>query len=93
MTPRDTQLAAYDELQPTVSEKRKRVLDVIAKSPSALFDICSILGWPVNRVSGRVTELAEQGLIVDSGSRKINPASGKKGIVWRIVVGDPQLPL
>jgi predicted transcriptional regulator len=89
----DTQRAAYDEIQPTVSEKRARVLAVITKSPSALFDICSALGWPVNRVSGRVTELAEQGLIEDSGSRKVNPASGKKGIVWRAVEDAPKLPL
>lgn len=90
MTYRDTQLAAYDEVLPTLSDKRKTVYDVIASRPSALWEICNTLRWPVNRVSGRVTELSGLNLIVDSGDRRVNPASGKNGIVWSVLRSVPQ---
>lgn len=79
---RDTQIAAYDDILPTLSEKRAKVYGIILERPSTLFELCDSLNWPVNRVSGRVTELSKNGLIVDSGSRRINPNSGKSGIVW-----------
>lgn len=83
---RDTQLDAWDDLQETVAGKRQRVLVAIQESKNhgaTLFELSNILNWPINRVSGRVTELSKLGLIVDSKERRINPSSGKKGIVWR----------
>lgn len=79
-----TQLEAWDALQDSVEGKRLRVLSTIKSKRNGLtlFEICNNLKWPVNRVSGRVTELRKKGLIVDSGQRRINPSSGKNGIVW-----------
>lgn len=77
----DTQLDSWDDIQSTLSEKRLIVYKAISGG-STLFEICKKLGWPVNRVSGRVTELRKSGRIVDSGIRRINPDSGKSGIVW-----------
>lgn len=63
-------------------EKRMLVLEAIRKNHGAtLFELVRILNWPVNRISGRVTELAKRGLIVEVGA-KINPESGKRGAVW-----------
>lgn len=85
----DTQRDSWESLQDTVEGKRRRVLDVISNSSrgATLFEICKVLGWPVNRISGRVTELRKNGRIVDSGYRRENPESGKSGIVWRLADG------
>lgn len=78
----DTQKESWDSLQPTLGEKQKAVLDVINIKPSTLFEIACTLRWPVNRVSGRISELRDAGLIVDTGLRRVNPDSGKRGIIW-----------
>ena len=79
-----TQLKAWNDLRQTVTHKRAAVLDVIKKQKNGatLFELCDALNWPVNRVSGRVTELKQRQLIKDSGTTRINPLSGKRGIVW-----------
>ena len=71
---RDTQYNSYEDLKETVERKRMIVYEAIKK----------ILGWPVNRISGRVTELSRMDLIVDSSHRLRNPDSGKLGIIWVI---------
>lgn len=81
----ETQLDSWDSLQETISSKRLKVFKAIESNEGAtLFELTKILNWPVNRVSGRVTELAKNELIVDSGTRRTNPESGKTGIVWTI---------
>lgn len=63
---------------------RRRVLSVISDSGSigvSTLHIANVLGLPVNCVSGRITELAEHGLVKDSGLRCINP-SGKRATLW-----------
>lgn len=82
---RDTQAKAWADLQESIGIKQREVLKAIkkaGKSGKTLFELVEALEWPVNRVSGRVTELSSKGLIVDSGQRRINPESGKHGIVW-----------
>lgn len=83
----DTQLSAWDEIQKTAEGKRAIVLEVIAKSKkgATLFEIQQVLGWSVNRISGRVTELQKEDRIRDSGKRRANPDSGRNAIVWEIV--------
>jgi len=82
---RETQLSAYAEIKDTLSEARGIVLRAINKDGGATtFEIAKLLGWPINRVSGRVTELCDKGAAIDSGERRINPESGKKCIVWSV---------
>lgn len=83
----DTQLTAWDELQNTVEGKRAIVFDVIknSKKGATLFEIQKALGWSVNRISGRVTELQQDDRIRDSGKRRANPESGRNAIVWEAV--------
>lgn len=81
----DTQIDSWDSLQPTISEKRQKVLDRIIDSDyrgMTLFELEEVLQWPINRISGRVTELAKMGRIIDSFHRRTNPKSNKAGIVW-----------
>jgi predicted transcriptional regulator len=81
---RDTQLEAWDTLQATLSEKRLRVLQEIRKHPKgiALFQLSKDLGWTINRISGRVTELCAMGMVMDTGIRVVNPATNKQCIAW-----------
>lgn len=78
----DTQLDAWYDLLSTVTAKRSVVLSAL-QEPATLFELSERLGWPVNRISGRLTELKNLNVISDSGARRKNPASGKNGIVWK----------
>ena len=79
-----TQLDAYRDIQEKLPERRKIVMQLILNCGNGLtlFEAESLLHWPVNRLSGRFTELRDAGMILDSGKRRINPNSGKAGIVW-----------
>jgi hypothetical protein len=82
---RNTQLDTWSAIQETLPERRAAVLRVIRKYPKgvALFQIADELGWTINRVSGRVTELCEMGFVKDLNSRVLNPKSGKQCIAWQ----------
>lgn len=79
----DTQMGAFSSLD-NLGDKRQKVAEAIGGQAegATLFELTKIIGWPVNRISGRVTELAEMSVIFDSGVRRKNPASGRPGIVW-----------
>jgi len=67
-----------------LSDKQQKVYDVIKAHPDCTnLDICRILGWQINRVTGRVSELQGGGRIIASGKRK-NPESGKNNTTWKI---------
>lgn len=79
----DTQRQAYQDLQENVSGRRAEVLREITNSKGlGLWEISEKLGWPINSVSGRVTELVKLGHVFDSGLRGLNPHSGKRVILW-----------
>lgn len=80
----NTQIEAYQSLKPFLSNRRKLVYAVISGYDIgiALFEIQQKLGWPINCVSGRVTELRKLGLIEDRGQTVINPITGKRAIAW-----------
>ena len=78
----ETQLESWDQLKGHLSARQTVVLEAIKEKPATLFELVTRLGLPVNRISGRVNELATKGKVKDSGSRRKNPASGKSGIVW-----------
>lgn len=81
---RDTQIDAWESIQDKLPESRSKVLSLIrsADGGATLFELVGWLGWPINRISGRVTELARDSLICDSGYRRVNPISGRPNIVW-----------
>lgn len=81
---RDTQLEAWESIQDNLPESRRSVLRVIDNaSPHGIttYDVAKKLKWPINSVSGRITELNSVGLVMDSGQRGVNP-SGKRAILW-----------
>lgn len=80
----DTQMQAWQAIQESLPDKRRMVFsEVMARvNGLTLFELENILNWPVNRISGRITELCKAGHIMDSGRRRINPDSGKGAVVW-----------
>lgn len=66
---RATQVNSLKKLQPTVGKKQKTVYGVIKHhSPTTNRNIAHVLGWEINRVTGRVTELVNKGMVKASGT-------------------------
>lgn len=81
----DTQHESWDALQEKLSVCQQAVCAEIAKTGgegATLFELVRTMRIPVNRISGRVRELADASIVYDSGRRRTNPESGKRGIVW-----------
>lgn len=78
----ETQRTAFKELK-NKQNKQLDVLQAIKELRGAtFFELVKRLDWPVNTITGRVNELVKIGLVVDSGQRRLNPITQKKGIVW-----------
>lgn len=81
---RETSREAFEGIKPELKIKRKRVFEAIkseGEKGATLFELVQKIGRPVNEISGRVTELAKQSLIQESGKRK-NPDTERNAIVW-----------
>ena len=65
---RTTQVDSLKKLQPTIGIKQKTVYGVI-KSKGKVTNrmIAKHLDWDINRVTGRVSELREKGLVEHAG--------------------------
>lgn len=81
-----TQLESFNGVRETRNASQTIILHTIkmrGDNGATLFELVNELGWPVNRISGRVTELASRELVYPSLETRVNPDSGKKGIVWK----------
>jgi DNA-binding MarR family transcriptional regulator len=64
----DTSLHAYALATQNLGAKQKQVLDALRFFPDATnAEIAARLGWPINRVTPRMKELREQGLVLEAG--------------------------
>lgn len=88
-----TQLDAYHAIKESLCRRRRAVMGAFESlgGSATTFEVQKHLGWPVNRVSGRITELRESGFLTDSGTTRINPESGHPGTVW-IMTGKTEQP-
>jgi len=81
----NTQLKAWREIQATLPAKRAAVYGAVATHDGITeFEVGIHLGWNINSISGRITELKDAQLITKVGTR-INPASGKHVNVYKVV--------
>jgi len=80
----DTSLEAYKEALLTINHKQNIVYNTIRHShrPLCNDDIARKLYWPINRVTPRVKELRDKGLLVDDGKR-VGP-QGRNVHFWRV---------
>jgi hypothetical protein len=60
---------------------RARVLALIRTSPRTLDEVATIFGRAPNALSGRISELAKEGLIVRTGARRKTRA-GASANIW-----------
>lgn len=82
---RETSIAAYRAIEHTLSDKRRRVMSIIANyGPISNKQIALMLGWPINCVTGRTNELVKAGLVIDYC--KSREASGKQSILWMVKI-------
>lgn len=80
---RDTQLESWVQTQRTRGRVQQAYLECIAaRGGATCWEVAQVFHVHMNSVSGRLTELTNEGVIHDSGQRKPNPQTGKKGIVW-----------
>jgi succinate dehydrogenase flavin-adding protein (antitoxin of CptAB toxin-antitoxin module) len=84
---RDTSLDAYfGEVLEKLGECQSRVLDVFYENPDRDFtnmELAQYLGWSVNRVTPRVYELREMGLLTLSRVRPCR-VTGRRAMAWRV---------
>ena len=85
MTAIFTRDASYFRLE-GLGQKQTEVLDVIRQF-GPIFDraIGLKLGWPINRVTPRRSELVESGLVVGAGTTT-DPLTQRSVMLWRVVV-------
>jgi predicted ArsR family transcriptional regulator len=82
----DTSEAAAASLPAEKVARRKRqVLAVVrARGGATCAEIAAAMHSPMHAISGRVRELVLDGLLVNSGRRRIG-SSGRPGVVWEEV--------
>lgn len=86
----DTSLFAYSLAAQNLGAKQKKVLDALRFYPNATnAELAAKLGWPINRVTPRIKELRELGLVMDGGRRECR-ITGSKAHAW--VAKHPVLP-
>lgn len=92
-TPDDTSEQAARDLAPKAHTIRAAVLATIEGRPLTVHECARLLDLPVPTVQPRFSELRKMGMVEDSTERRINPASGKRAIVWRKIAAEArQLP-
>lgn len=79
-----TSLEAYDYIQKTLGEKQLKVYLCLEDLESANNTILAKrLNWSINRITPRVLELREKGLIIQDGIRKC-PITHRNTIFWKV---------
>ena len=56
-------------MKPTIGKKQRTVYGAIkTTNPATNRNIAKVLGWDINRVTGRVTELVSKGMVTTNGT-------------------------
>ena len=70
---RQTQIASLKKTKVNIKSKRQTVYGAIKTTiPATNRMIAKALGWDINRVTGRVTELVNQGKVIANGTHYDN---------------------
>jgi hypothetical protein len=87
----DTRNEAYHNIQSTLNASRQRVYEIIKNHPQGLTnnEIASIMHLQINKITGRVFELREMGMVSDAGIRLCN-ISNKRCHIWKDNYGKEQ---
>ena len=74
---------ALATIKPKIKTKREQVYEFVKLKASTNIEIADELEIPYSSVCGRIHELQECGLVIDSGKRR-ETKYGKQPIVWEI---------
>ena len=82
---RKTQVNSLKALTPTIGMKQQTVYGVI-KSKGKVTNrmIAKHLGWDINRVTGRVTELVSLGMVTSEGTHK-DKQTNRTVTLWKVL--------
>ena len=79
-----TSLEAYKVLKPDLGNLQQIVYTIIQKNPGLCnHEIAKKLGWEINRVTPRVKELREKGLVINGG-HKTDPLTSRNVMCWSV---------
>jgi len=82
---KDTQRVSWEWTLSRLGARQRTVAQVVSKEGSeglTVYEVAEALKWPINSVSGRLSELERSGIIHDSGRRRLSPYSSKPCVVW-----------
>lgn len=81
----NTSLEAYRVLEPDLGFLQKTVYEAIQSNPGfSNHNLAFHLGWEINRVTPRVKELRDKGLVVCIGMKK-DEVTNRNVMVWKVV--------
>jgi predicted HTH transcriptional regulator len=80
---RSTSEDAADAIAPQAESLRNKCYRMLQAKPMTADECAEMLGESPFTIRPRITELAKQNKIVDSGERRVN-RSMRKAIVWRV---------
>jgi DNA-binding MarR family transcriptional regulator len=81
---RQTQVASFKELQDVISNRQQSVYEALKSlGPSTNRSIAKHLGWDINRVTGRVNELVNLGM-VNTNKTILDQETNRTVTLWKI---------
>ena len=82
---RKTQIESLKETLKTVSDRQKSVLSTLTiAGPCTNREISKLLGWDINRITGRITELVNLGLVTTDGTKK-DLETNRTVTLWKVL--------
>ena len=81
---RDTSLLAWSGIQENLGRARENVLSALRLiQPASNMELARELGWSINRVTPRIKELRDRGIVFDSGRRECD-VTGRMVHAWGV---------
>ena len=82
---RKTQVDSLKQLKPSIGSKQQSVYGAIKTTiPSTNRMIAKTLGWDINRVTGRITELVGLGLVTTDGTT-YDSDTNRTVTLWKVL--------
>jgi len=81
---RETSFEAARAIKPAADRLRRLTLEALRQRPMTADEVAAWLGLDKLSIRPRVSELAKQGKVIETGLRRAN-GSGRSACVWRVL--------